>query len=90
VCELQVAAGTEQHLADARTLMTGLSWIEAAWLETETRVRRLVALSPDRGRRRERPDRLEPAELEELESFLADRRQQIGRHGRTWRTCSAT
>ena len=79
VSELQVArAGTEQHLADARAMMTGLSSIEAAWLETESRVRRLVAPAPTEDGAENVLIAPEPAELEELESFLADGRQRIG------------
>ena len=79
VSELQVArAGTEQHLADARAMMTGLSSIEAAWLETESRVRRLVAPTPTEDGAENVLITPEPAELEELESFLADGRQRIG------------
>jgi two-component system chemotaxis sensor kinase CheA len=78
VSELQVArAGTEQHLADARAMMTGLSSIEAAWLETESRVRRLVAPAPTPDGAENVLIAPEPAELEELESFLADGRQRI-------------
>ena len=79
VSELQVArAGTEQHLADARAMMTGLSSIEAAWLETESRVRRLVAHAPTEDGAENVLIAPEPAELVELESFLADGRHRIG------------
>jgi two-component system, chemotaxis family, sensor kinase CheA len=79
VSELQVArAGTEQHLADARAMMTGLSSIEAAWLETESRVRRLIAPATTEDGAENVLIAPEPAELEELESFLADGRQRIG------------
>ena len=79
VSELQVArAGTEQHLADARAMMTGLSSIEAAWLETESRVRRLVAPAPTEDGAENVLIAPEPAELVELESFLADGRHRIG------------
>jgi two-component system chemotaxis sensor kinase CheA len=78
VSELQVArAGTEQHLADARAMMTGLSSIEAAWLETESRVRRLVAPAPTADGAENVLVAPEPAELEELESSLLDGRQRI-------------
>src|SRR6185503_17093399 len=77
VSELQVArAGTEQHLADARAMMTGLSSIEAVWLETESRVRRLVAPAPTEDGAENVLIAPEP-ELEELESSLADGRQRI-------------
>ena len=78
VSELHVArAGTEQHLSDARAMMTGLSTIEAVWLETESRIRRLLA--PSGG-----DDDAEnvlivpgPADVDELESLLADGQQRI-------------
>ena len=79
VSELQVArAGTEQHLSGARAMTNDLASIEAAWLDAETRVRRL--LSPSGGAD-DGDDVLiapEPADVEELESILADGRRRIG------------
>ncbi len=79
VSELHVArAGSEQHLADARAMLSALSSIEAAWIEAEARVHRLlgapagetgtdgVAISPD------------PDEVEALESAFVEGRERIG------------
>lgn len=78
VSELHVArAGTEQHLSDARAMMTSLSSIEAGWIEAEARVKRLLG-QPAGG---EDADGLVlapvPADVEELDALLAEGHQRI-------------
>jgi two-component system chemotaxis sensor kinase CheA len=77
VSELHVArAGTEQHLSDARALLTELSSLEANWLEVERQVKRAIGTAAGDADA-ERVIAPEPAELEELEGFLADGRERI-------------